>query len=355
MCSRLTTPPRWAQRSGTIGSRILNVTSSLSAWSVSPSLNKGWLIRYSGTNGTDLRSSEYATASVRPKLVVYYNISNLAPDQPVSDRATQSGDRRIDFAVAAGECHGSGFGQHDGDLQRSSGGGYSAQQLRRSGDESGCTVRFDHERGLAGTFAAHGLRVVRHPQRRWQHDHGTRLDVYYSGSGTRDHLHGSSGGGGGSGVQLRRRRLGCSGSYVFAAGVPCGHDDQSGLGPDCRGPRATAGDFNVSVQALNSVGSDTQSYAIHVTEVPQITSTAVVAGIVGQLYSYDVNATGSPAPTYRCWCSPAGMTINPASGLIAWTPGAAGDFNVSVQALNTAGSDTQSYAIHVTRFRRCRL
>ena len=110
----------------------------------------------------------------------------------------------------------------------------------------------------------------------------------------------------------------------------------------------TAGDFNVSVQALNLAGSDTQSYAIHVTEVPVIISTAAVAGVVGQLYSYDVNATGSPAPTYSLLVFPAGMTINPASGLIQWTPGAAGDFNVSVQALNTAGSDTQSYAIHVT-------
>src|SRR5690606_6160337 len=41
---------------------------------------------------------------------------------------------------------------------------------------------------------------------------------------------------------------------------------------------------------------------------PVITSTPVISAVVGQPYSYDVNATGTPAPTYTLTTHPAGMT-----------------------------------------------
>ncbi|MHC4397321.1 MAG: InlB B-repeat-containing protein, partial [Planctomycetota bacterium] len=50
---------------------------------------------------------------------------------------------------------------------------------------------------------------------------------------------------------------------------------------------------------------------------PAITSTAVTAGTVNQAYSYDVDATGIPAPTYALTVSPAGMTINATTGVIS--------------------------------------
>ena len=115
------------------------------------------------------------------------------------------------------------------------------------------------------------------------------------------------------------------------------------------------GSFNVSVKAANGVNPDaTQSFSINVTQPtqntpPVITSSPVTLGIVGQLYSYDVNATGNPTPTFSLINNPpSGMSINPTTGLIQWTPPSIGSFNVSVKAANGVNPDaTQSFVILV--------
>jgi hypothetical protein len=80
---------------------------------------------------------------------------------------------------------------------------------------------------------------------------------------------------------------------------------------------------------------------------PEITSTPDKTAQVGESYSYDVNATGSPVPTYSLTTAPAGMQISASSGLISWTPSAAGSFAVTVKATNSAGSVSQSYTVTV--------
>ena len=70
------------------------------------------------------------------------------------------------------------------------------------------------------------------------------------------------------------------------------------------------------------------------TIAPVITTTAPLDGVVGQLYSYDIDATGNPAPTYSLTIFPAGMTINSSTGLIEWTPATSGNFDVRVEASN---------------------
>jgi hypothetical protein len=85
-------------------------------------------------------------------------------------------------------------------------------------------------------------------------------------------------------------------------------------------------------------------------ESPQITSTPLLEATTGELYSYDANATGLPAPTFSLTTSPTGMTINPTTGLIQWTPGQAGNEDVVVQARNVDapwGITTQSFTIDV--------
>jgi hypothetical protein len=67
---------------------------------------------------------------------------------------------------------------------------------------------------------------------------------------------------------------------------------------------------------------------------PTITSTPVTTAAVGELYTYDVDATGDPAPTYSLTTFPSGMTINENTGLIEWTPAAPGDADVTVVASN---------------------
>jgi hypothetical protein len=115
----------------------------------------------------------------------------------------------------------------------------------------------------------------------------------------------------------------------------------------------SAGDFNVTVQASNGVNPPAnQSFTIEVTSSsapPEISSSPGTSAETGQLYSYDVNATGNPAPSYSLVTFPSGMTINSVSGLIQWTPSAAGDFNVEVQAANGVNPpDNQAFVIQVT-------
>jgi hypothetical protein len=120
----------------------------------------------------------------------------------------------------------------------------------------------------------------------------------------------------------------------------------------------STGNFNVTVEADNDVSPNaSQSFTINVTNggpppagtAPVITSAAVLSGTVGQLYQYDVNATGNPTPDYALLTFPSGMTINPTTGLIQWTPSSTGNFNVTVEADNNVFPNaTQSFTIAVT-------
>lgn len=113
---------------------------------------------------------------------------------------------------------------------------------------------------------------------------------------------------------------------------------------------SSPGHFGVNVQAANSVGSFLQTFEIYVIPVPDgptITSSPPTSANVGQAYNYDVNATGSPVPSYSLLDNPVGMSIDPASGIIDWVPSLAGLFDVSVQATNSEGTDQQDYSLRV--------
>ncbi len=58
-------------------SNSVDVTASVQNWSFGE-LNEGWLLKDTGGDGVDIRSSEYATGSVRPKLEVTW-VPNTAP------------------------------------------------------------------------------------------------------------------------------------------------------------------------------------------------------------------------------------------------------------------------------------
>jgi hypothetical protein len=80
---------------------------------------------------------------------------------------------------------------------------------------------------------------------------------------------------------------------------------------------------------------------------PAITSTAVTVGTVDEVYQYDVEASGDPAPLYSLSIAPSGMTIDEGSGLINWVPTSAGTYDVTVAASNSVDTATQSFQIVV--------
>ena len=84
---------------------------------------------------------------------------------------------------------------------------------------------------------------------------------------------------------------------------------------------------------------------------PRIMKSAVAPktlGYINEPYSYQVRVYGDPVLLYELTSAPGGMTIDPATGVISWTPTAVGSFNVTVRVSNSFGDDTQSFTIVVT-------
>ena len=120
----------------------------------------------------------------------------------------------------------------------------------------------------------------------------------------------------------------------------------------------TVSDGNgMQIDTYQGSGNDVFESAIEIVSsgatAPTITSTPVADGEVGIPYSYDVAATGWPVPTYTLSIAPAGMTIDEASGLIEWTPAASGDHDVTVEAHNSEGMDSQSFTVQVSEAFAC--
>ena len=89
---------------------------------------------------------------------------------------------------------------------------------------------------------------------------------------------------------------------------------------------------------------------------PTIISSPIATGVDCQLYSYDVEATDPDTGdvlSFSLDVAPAGMTVDPATGLIEWTPDATqvGDNDVTVRVEDTGGQfDTQSFTISTALF-----
>ena len=70
------------------------------------------------------------------------------------------------------------------------------------------------------------------------------------------------------------------------------------------------------------------------------------AATVGEPFHYVIKAVGNPAPTYALPQAPPGMTIDPLTGQLTWTPSAAGAVTVTVLATNNRGS--AAYTLQLT-------
>ncbi len=120
-------------------------------------------------------------------------------------------------------------------------------------------------------------------------------------------------------------------------------------------PTATEyGTFTVTVAATNPSGTSSKTFHVAVPNpAPVFTSSATLPqAFDGAAYTATISATatvapGSPAPTFSIVSGPTGLTIDPVTGVINWTPIAAqnGVQTVVVKATNFAGSTTQSFTI----------
>ena len=123
---------------------------------------------------------------------------------------------------------------------------------------------------------------------------------------------------------------------------------------------AQTGNQHVTVKVQDQGGlSDTQSFTITVPEpnrAPIITSTPpLLQPTAGGLYRYDVTAMDldvGDVLTYSLTTFPVGMSIDPASGVILWTPTNAqiGSQTVTVKVSDPqGGSDSQTFTVDVSQ------
>jgi hypothetical protein len=79
---------------------------------------------------------------------------------------------------------------------------------------------------------------------------------------------------------------------------------------------------------------------------PVFLTSPVTVAAVGQPYSYDPDAFANPLPvTYGLADGPAGMTVDPVTGLVEWMPTNAGEFPVSLTATSDGGVTNQDYTV----------
>jgi autotransporter-associated beta strand protein len=103
-------------------------------------------------------------------------------------------------------------------------------------------------------------------------------------------------------------------------------------------PGNYAAAFNVTSTSLQVV----------LVATPVITSPTSATGTYGQPFTYAITASNAPT-SFTAIPLPPGLSLNPATGVISGTAGAAGNFTVNLGASNLAGTGTASLTISVAK------
>ncbi len=117
------------------------------------------------------------------------------------------------------------------------------------------------------------------------------------------------------------------------------------------------GSQTITVQASNFAGQTTQTFSVNAAlSLPVFTTGSTLPqSVVNQNSTFTIAATGTPAPTFSLSSAPTGMTIDPATGVVNWTPSvsqeAIGASTFTVQATNYSGSTSKTFSDKVARQR----
>ncbi len=82
-------------------------------------------------------------------------------------------------------------------------------------------------------------------------------------------------------------------------------------------------------------------------QAPRISSTPPTMTTVGVPFNYTVTADGLTPIVYALSTGPEGMSVDPGTGVVTWTPQGEGTESVTITATNLAGSDSQSFEVEV--------
>ncbi|MBP7951533.1 MAG: putative Ig domain-containing protein [Verrucomicrobiales bacterium] len=150
------------------------------------------------------------------------------------------------------------------------------------------------------------------------------------------------------GVSFNYTPTGVSGAQSFAAAaLPPGLGIRFSDGWVSGIPQ-TAGEFLVILTATN--GSGTASGLLRLTispALPQITNSPSVNAIVGSPFSFQITATNQPA-SFAASPMPAGLILQPGTGLISGTPIEGGAFQIQLSATNSAGTGHATLTLNIS-------
>ncbi|MBU6315942.1 MAG: putative Ig domain-containing protein, partial [Acidobacteria bacterium] len=110
---------------------------------------------------------------------------------------------------------------------------------------------------------------------------------------------------------------------------------------------ATPSDYPLVFKATNALGSVTQNFILTVAGNVSITSADKATGTKGNPFSHTVLATGASTPALALVSGalPAGVTFDPATGILAGTPTADGVYNLVFSATDNSGSAKQNFTL----------
>jgi hypothetical protein len=140
---------------------------------------------------------------------------------------------------------------------------------------------------------------------------------------------------------------------ISAGSLPLGLDLNPTTG-EISGTPTASGTLSFTVRVQDTAGqSETQdlSITINLPALPNITTTSLPTGTIGQTYNQAVLATGTAPLTWSLSAGslPPGLDLGPTTGMITGAPTATGTFPFTVRVADTFGQqDTQALSILVS-------
>lgn len=134
-----------------------------------------------------------------------------------------------------------------------------------------------------------------------------------------------------------------------ATGLPGGLTLNSATGA-IAGTPTNSGVYAVTIGASNTTGQTTNNLTVVIYNgsgpAPAINSALSAAGMVGMRFNYAITASNDPTGFFAIGL-PAGVSFNPASGEIFGAPLVAGDFNVTIRAINALGTGSTNLTLDI--------
>ncbi len=112
-------------------------------------------------------------------------------------------------------------------------------------------------------------------------------------------------------------------------------------GDTISGTFTTAGTFSVGLHSLSQFGADDQTLVITAGTQPDITSDLAAKVLVGQNFSYQLTATGTPPPVVSFSDVPAGLQVNGDTISGTFDAAAAGTYTIGLTASNGVGTNVE--------------